>query len=332
MTSATQHRTFLTIRVLFLFSVAVCLLQAPASGQDRNPASLKEAVSRLGHFQNDVRNMRSIVGKPLGPYNISGQCTWCSYAWGSLCWENTTASWSNVLVDFSWTRQGLQRVLSEAEHNADNFTNSYAPTQAWIDGLPEFSRKFNATADLILAVQQEIKAGTGPTDQQYQIVKQALQKLAGDLRSSSEQLQMGTRALAVSLDRQSSYREPIRQAINGADRSAQEALNSIRKQYEAIEAHPECQAVFNEKFNPIRADFSRSIQEISGAFQKLEASSREAEKGLAVLLGSVVSSQTELQTVLQLLSAAQQDQLGSFLERLHLTAAKKQWEDLARVR
>src|SRR5262249_12794520 len=96
--------------------------------------------------------------------------------------------------------------------------------------------------------------------------------------------------------------------------------------------HPDCQAQVNAKFNAITIEFSNSIQAISGAFQKLEASSREAEKGLGVLLGSVVSSQTAMKAVLDSLNAAKRDQLGSFLERLHLTAAKKQWEDLAMVR
>jgi hypothetical protein len=90
-----------------------------------------------------------------------------------------------------------------------------------------------------------------------------------------------------------------------------------------------CQGGLKAKFDGIKADFSHSVQEISGAFQRLEASSQQAEKGLASLLGSVVSSQTELQTVLELVKAAGNDKLGSFIEQLHLTSAKKQWKDLA---
>lgn len=84
-----------------------------------------------------------------------------------------------------------------------------------------------------------------------------------------------------------------------------------------------------QKFNAIRDDFKRSIQSISAAFQQLDNSSRGAETGLAALLGAVVTSQTDMQSILDLLKAAQNDKLGSFLERLHLNAAKQQWHDLA---
>jgi len=42
-----------------------------------------------------------------------------------------------------------------------------------------------------------------------------------------------------------------------------------------------------------------------------------------------VNSQTELKTILNLVNAAGNDKLGSFLEQLHLNAAKKQWRELA---
>ena len=223
-------------------------------------------------------------------------------------------------------------MLEDAKQNISQFSNSYAPTQAWIDGLPEFSRNFDIAADLVLRVQQEIQAGSGPTDQQYQIVKQALQTLTVDLKGSSDQPNRGTQALANSLEQQSSYREKISQAIGGADQSAIDALEVIKghaNNFAVVREHSECQGVFNEKFIGIRGDFSRSITEIDSAFKKLGDSSQKAQTSLAVLLGSVVSSRTTIQSVQDLLNAAKKDRLGSFLEQLHLTAAKKQWKDLA---
>ena len=331
MTNTLKHRALSICRWLFVFLAATYLLQVQAAGQTIDAASAKEAISSLDQFQKDIKGMRSVVNKPLGPYPIKTQCTWCSQKawWGfGFCTQNTTQTW-DFTVDFNWTRQRLDRVLKRAEQNAGTFSSSYAPTQAWLDGLPKFSASFEVTADVILAVQRDIKAGKGPTDQQRQTVAQALQKLTDDLSSSSEQLKGGTKALAASLQRQSAYRQSIKQAIDGADRSAQTELQRIGENARS-KAHPDClKNLINNHFNPIKADFSRSIQEISAAFQRLEASSRKAEKSLAALLGLLVNSQTELQMVLKLLKAAENDQLGSFIERLHLTAAKKQWKDLA---
>jgi hypothetical protein len=310
---------------LSLFWAAVCLLPLPAAGQTNDVAAAKEALSRLTQFSNDVRKMHELASRPLGPYPIATQCTWCDYAWGELCWTYKTATISGPPIDFNWTRRALETTLSNVENDAGTFAKSYEPTQAWINGLPKFSAKFDVTADRILGVQADIKAGKVPSDQQRQVVKQALQELADDLSSSSAPLQSGTQALATALQRLSSYAESIQQAIAGADRSAQEALTQFGQQTQSLP----CQNEFKAKFDGIKGDFSRSIGEISAAFQKVQSSSRQAQEGLAVVLGGVVSSQTDLQSVIEQVKAAKNDELGSFLERLHLTAAKKRWEDLA---
>lgn len=327
MNRTTRRPTAAILRFFCCFLLAVSLLQIPVPGQADNTASLKLAVSSLQQFQSDLGSMRSVVSKPLGPYQIFTQCTWCSEKawWGfGSCTQHATES-RGVGVDFSWTRKMLDGVLKQAEQNVGTFSSSYAPTQEWIDGLPQFSAKFNATADVILGVQREIGAGRGPTTEQQQNVTLAVQTLIDDLSRSSAQLQTGTKSLAAFLQQLSSYQESIKQAIDGADRSAQEALQSVQNQSKNFR----CQDGLDQQFVAIRGEFSRSIQEISAAFQKLEASNREAQKGQAVLLGTVVSSQTEMQSVLDLVKAAKDDQLGSFLERLHLNAAKKQWQDLA---
>jgi hypothetical protein len=105
--------------------------------------------------------------------------------------------------------------------DASTFSKSYEPTQAWLDGLPKFSAKFDESADRILAVQADIKAGRSPSDQQRDAVKQGLRDLATDLVSSSMKLEIGTRALATFLQLQSSYGPSIKEAIGGADVAAQ---------------------------------------------------------------------------------------------------------------
>jgi hypothetical protein len=308
---------------------AVCLLTLalgwppPAAAQAANGPALKEALLRQAQFQRDVASMRLVVHQPLGPYELHTECTWCSKEF-IFCLEHSTERWGTK-VDFSWTRQQLDRVLSQAERDAGALAGGYAPTQAWIDALPAFSAAFDGAAGQVLAVQQAIRQGALPTDQQRQGVTQALQQLTDGMGRSSEQLKAGVKALAVSLQQQSAYRDTIRQAIGGADQAAERALQDVEN---ASRTH-RCQGGLQEKFGAIRNDFSRSTESIATAFLRLDASSRDAEKGLAVLLGAVVNAQTEMQTILALLGAAGNDKMGSFLEQLHLAAAKQQWNELA---
>lgn len=323
-------RRFVSGLVIAFFAAAVCIGPSSAIAQSQDVKAYREALDHLSQFQQAMVGMRAVAGATLGPYPINTSCTWCSeYAWWGLglCTQNTTQSWG-VNVDFTWTRQGLLQLLEQAQQNASSFSRRYAPTQAWIDSLPEFSRKFDAMAITVSAVQEEIRAGLGPDDRQHNTVKQALRSSSMELDQSLSLLQSGTRALAAFLQEQSAYREAIQRAIGRADQSAQAALANLQAQSSA----QRCQDGVEAKYNGIRGDFSRSIQSISGTFQALEGTSRSAEQSLALLLGSVVSAQTDLKTVLNLVDTTQNDQLGSFLERLHLNAAKQQWQALANAR
>jgi hypothetical protein len=317
------------LRAPLLAVAAVCLLQAPAAGQSAD--DLKNAVVLIQQYKAEVGNMRAAVRQPLGPYALAAECTWCSSSFIGICTENTTQRYSGS-VNFSGTRAPLDAVLSQAEQSANRFPQDYAPTQAWIDGLPNFSKTFDANADRILAIQQEIKSGSGPTADQRLVVKTALQGMNADLGRSAQQLGAGSKALAQSLQRQSGYRDAIRQSIGGADKSAQDELARLRRDATS-KLKPDClDNLVRNHFDPIRQNFSNSIQAISAAFQKLEMTSQAAERGLATLLGAVVNAQTDLKAVSDMVNAAQNAEFGSFIERLQLTAAKKKWKDLAERR
>lgn len=312
------------LRALCALPLAWLPLQPAALAQPGNTAGLEQAVLHLSQFQQEVGRMREVVHQPLGPYRLETQCTWCSSSFLGICLQNTTERWG-ANVDFSWTRQRIDAVLARAERDAGNLEQRYAPTRAWIAGLPAFSTAFGSTADIVLGVQQEIKQGNGPTAEQRQRVTQALQKLHADLSASADQLQAGISTLAQALEQQSAYRSQISEAIQGSDQDAKTALEQVRK---ASQNH-RCQDGLPERFAEIQANFNRSTQQVSSAFQNLNARSGEAEKSLAALLGAVVSARTQMQSVMDLVQATSNDQLGGFLERLHLASAKKQWEDLA---
>jgi hypothetical protein len=314
--------------MLVPFLLALGLLASPAGAQSADVVtSSNEALARVAQLANDVRAMRATAQIPIGPYDLSTECTWCSdHAWWGFgtCTQNTTERWHEK-VDFSWTRGRLNYILEQAERSANDFPRAFAPIHAWIGGIPAFAAKFDQTADIVLNVEQQIKAGVGPNDQQRQTVTQALQTLIDELTGTATQLNNATKVLAAALQQQSAYGPAIKQAIEGADRDANNALTHLQQ---AASTH-HCQDGLPEKFNAIKANFSTSIGQISAAFQKLETDRQAADRGLAYLLGSVVSLRTDFQSVMDLVKAAGTDKLGSFLERLHLAAAKAQLQQIA---
>lgn len=288
------------------------LVTAVLPARSANGATLNEALVRLKQVQGEAAGIRAVAYQRLGPFELSAQCTYCSREFLGICTEHATASWRQK-VDFSWPR--------DAGMPADG----YALALAWIAGLPAFSARFDANADVVLGVEQAIRQGIGPNEQQRRDATQALLELTGELGRSSMQLDAGVRAFAASIGRQDTYHRAIRQAIDGSAQSAQ----IVWRDLDAAARRQRCRDGVQAQFDAISGEVSRATQEIAGAIEQLHASDREGEKDLEALLGAVTSARNEVESVLRLLAAAGTDQLGSFLERLHLAAAKRQWHELA---
>ncbi len=313
-------------RLALLLAASLLAVGGVASAQAPTEPNLQDALQRLTRFKQEVASMRTIAQRPLGPYVLQTDCTVCVsrpwYMFG-MCETERRETWKQP-VDYTWTRNQLTAILNRAAQEADSFSANYAPTQRWIDSLPAFSAIFDTSANRIAEVQVAIGQG-GATDAQRAAVVDSLQKLSSQLAQSVSMLNAGSVALTTSLQQQSAYRQQIPAAIATADQSARDALRQVRN----VEATHQCHD--DDAFNRITADFNSSLSSIQGAFVQLDAASADAERGIASLLGAVVNSQTELNTSLNLVNAASNDQLGSFLSRLHLSAAKQMWSQLAAV-
>lgn len=324
-TAWNRKRTHALLRIFFAFWM-LCVA-AFAARADLDVNGTKQALAALGQLQRDIQDMRGAMNAPLGPYNLETQCTWCSeHAWWGLglCTQETTRT-QRATVDFNWTRQQLVNLLNAAQAQANSFNAAYAPAQAWLRNLPGFNASFQQTSAVVLQVGDAIRAGQGPDDAQRQQVTQALQALVGALAASRQQLDVGTRALAGYLQQQASLRQQIGNAIGTSDQSAQQALASFVNTTKTWQ----CQGGLDQRFNQMRGDFNGATQRLSATFQQLQASSQAAEQGLATMTGTLVSAQGDYQAVLNQLQAAQNDQLGSFISRLHLDVARRQWQQLA---
>jgi hypothetical protein len=178
---------------------------------------------------------------------------------------------------------------------------------------------------VVLAVGQAIRQGTGPNEQQRRDATQALLEMTGELGRISAQLDAGVRAFAVSIGRQNAYRRAIRHAIDGSGQAAQNA----RRDLDAAARRQRCTDRVQAPFDAISGEVARATQEIAGAIERLDAGDLEPEKGLEALLGAAIAGRTEVESVLRLLGAADTGQLDTFLERLDLAVAKRQWHELA---
>jgi hypothetical protein len=316
-------------RSLLLFAllplIAALLMPARALAQAPTPQALEQAVSQLARFQGEVDRMRGIVHQSVGPYRIGSRCTVCTTKILGICFAHGTQAW-----DMPIELHGLSLVdgvLTQAQADGVQLEQSYAPTRQWIAGLPAFSAQFGSSADIVLALQQQIRQGQAATPAQREQVKAALGQLYSGLATSAQQLEAGVQTLAVALQKQSDFRNRIQQAMNMSAQSAQQDLARA----EAIARAQSCQDGIPQQLNAVRANFGNTMNLLSQSFNQLGAASSDAERSLSVLLGAVVNSRTEMEGVMKLVQAAKDDQIGSFLEQLHLAAAKKQWEDLAAV-
>jgi hypothetical protein len=239
-----------------------------------------------------------VAYRHLGPLELYASCTYCSSEVRGICTGHSIASWRQV-VDFSWPG------------DADMAADGYALAQAWIAGLPAFSVRFGANADVLVGIEQAIRQGIGPNEQQRRDATQALLDMTGALGRSSMQLDAGVRALGVSIARQTAYRRALRQAIDGTARRQR------------------CTDGVQARFDAISGEAAHATQEAATTIEQLEASDQNGEKALAALLGAVLNTRAEVESVLRLLAAAGTEQLGSYLERLDFAAARRQWSELA---
>jgi ParB-like chromosome segregation protein Spo0J len=300
-----------------LLALAVLVAGLPAQA-----AAIEDALGRLAQVQREFAGMRAAASQRLGPYELHPQCMYCASELLGICTAHAVES-RRKIVDFSSARGQVDALLAQAERDAGALENDYAPAQAWVAGLPAFSARFDTIADVVLGVEQAIRQGIGPEEQQRRHATQALLHLTGELGRSGKQLDAGIRALAVSREQQIAYRGMIRQAIDGAAQSAQAAWRDLEK-------GQRCQDDLYAKFGAIQSDFSRATQEIAGAFERLDSSSLEGAKALEGLLGTVNGARAEVESVLRLLAAAGIEQLDSFLGRLHLDVARRRWHELAK--
>lgn len=269
--------------------------------------------------------MRGMVRHSFGPYVIGASCKRCASEFLGICFAYSYDAW-NQRIDLRGVQQ-IDDVLAAAQADEVRLDQSYGPTRDWVAGLPGFSEQFGKTADVVLAVQQQIRQGQPATPAQREQVKAALSQLHASLSQSAGQLESGVQTLALALQKQSDYRERIRQAISISTAASQQDLEMAAQ----IARTAPCNDGVLQQVKNIRTDFNGALQRLSQEFNQLAQASGDAERGLAVLLGAVVNSRTQMQNVLNLVQAAKDDQIGSFLEQLHLSAAKKQWEDLATV-
>ncbi|MFT6337249.1 MAG: hypothetical protein ACJATI_004011 [Halioglobus sp.] len=321
-----KSNKFFKLAIMYL-SILCFLILTPYQLTSQSKAELQQAIKSLNTFKSSLSQLKTAAAIPLGPYPLNAKFTWCSKSF-IFCIENTTETFKGS-ADFSWIKSSLRSAISQAEANANNFNRSFAPTQRWIDQLPAFSREFTQNANSIEAVQNELDRGIGPNDDQKRRVTNALQKLCDNLAQSKRDVEVGTRSLSIFLQNQSTYRQSIKNTMD-ASAARQESeltrlMNDCRKKCSRQETYNKLTA----SFNVIKSTFAVSTASINQSYSVVEQTSRAAEKGVSQLLAAVLSNNSDLQTILGEVKEARTDELGSFIQAMHLGTAQIQWESLA---
>lgn len=312
------------LAMVLILVVTGTTLHTPVWGTTFDVHTAKMSLDHLAKFRRDAEALRSLADTTMTVPSLSGSCTRCTKKF-IFCLEERTTQWS-IQADFTSFRKRLDRALENASQHASTFNTTYRPMQDWLHDLPRFSADFDSAESVVQEVREDIRLGTPVSDEQKRRVTETLRKVETDLEHTSRSLTEGTRALTNFLHRQSADRETIRAAEKALDQSGQKAFASIAK----FNKDQMCgESAAKAQLHQLKAVYLTKLSEITESLQILETSSHNAERGLGDLLQAVISTQTQVSKIRQLIEAASKDQLGSFLEQVHLSSAAAQWRDLA---
>jgi len=290
---------------------------APASAQQT--PSLQAAVMQLAQT---TAGPPAIAPLPQTTLSAGASCSWCSSSFIGICFKHDSENWGQTL-NMDWHAQLDQAEAQSAAIGARIGLGADA-ARAWMNALPAFSARFDSAADIVLGVQAEM-ANAPSTPEQRARATGALQQLTSMVAASASQLEDAARTLAAVLQQQSGYRDDIAAALADSLRSSQDALTAFEN---GARTH-RCQDGVDGQLAAARASVNASQDAARARVAWLSRQSSDTERSLAALLGAVVNARGNLENVLRLVQAASNDQVGSFLAQLHLSAAKRQWQDLA---
>lgn len=305
----------LLLRRLMLLAAFLAGVGAPAAAQE--PQVLQAAVMQFARAGAALPAL-----PPPQTLRIGSSCSWCSSSFLGICFKTDGESWQQTL-DMTWQTQ-LDQALAQSGEVERRVAEGAGAARAWMAALPAFSARFDAAADIVLGVQAEIVNATPSLDQRTRAL-QGLQQLVAGVSASAAQLENASRMLAAALQDQSNYRTGINAALAASQQQGQAALAAFEN---GARTH-RCQDGVAQQLDAVRGAVNATQAQARAIVDQVSAQSSGTEKSVATLLGAMVSARTQLESVLRLVQAASNDQLGSFLAQLHLDAAKRQWQDLA---
>jgi hypothetical protein len=278
---------------------------------------LANAFDALGGLTQAIASTLSVVSTeaPLGPWELDVTCT---YGFLGFYTEHYTYD-----VDFAPPRNYLENVLAEARQQSESFVQSYAPFERWVTvTVPATTTKFQTTGDLVA---KAIAAGSGITPTQRSAVLTAVDDLRGDLGASVTQLKSFIETFSQFLEQQDDWQASIAAAEQWYQGQGQQQLtdigNFINDQH--------CSGDAWDQLSSFQSQFTTSTGLFSTSMGALLAATRQADDGLALLIGTVDDFATSIGLAIDQLGKAQGEAFVLILLQLHFDVALDTWNRLA---
>lgn len=167
------------IRVVAYMLIAFASFQIKAMAQTSSPSQqaiydLKNMPARTSALNQQIQALNVIP-----PY-IWTDCTYCTYAWGSLCFHHASVQYMWSFTDFKIYSQTMQSQNATFTSDLNQFSNSYGVLADWfLNTLPSISNQLSriSATDPAPLVQMEIQISVKLIDSATSQLQNGVQQL-----------------------------------------------------------------------------------------------------------------------------------------------------------
>jgi len=306
-----------------MVAAAVCLPAAAADAVDAAP--VRQAVELLGRFPGEVESIAATLTRiSLSSGKVSYVCSYTPL--GKAAMYGDRKARYDGQISFSDLDAGLQPKVRAAQNSAREFASGFAPLlRQWAQTtLPDTSNAFIGASGELLGIQDEVRRGVGPNESQRTRAIAALDRILAPLGSGKGQLAGMAGILSRYLQQQRAARGSL------SDWSAA-AAGEIQRRAQRIREEMNRQRCLGD--GPAQPDgivrrANASIGAIAAGVGELEKRETEADRALALVLGTFVGYVSRYEAVAERLKVVREAPLGSTIQSLQLSIASRTWQDL----
>jgi hypothetical protein len=274
------------VRNAFPDLIAAAALAATNVGSSQvvadNTQQAQEAIALLGRFPIEVEKITTAISRIVLPTGgVSYTCVYTAFAHAAGV---KTLHYSSQ-TSFSGLDSGLQPRIQAVHTSSKRFADSFTPIlRQWAQtALPRSSVAFSNASVEVLAVQDEMKRGIGPSESQRTRVIGALDRILASLNTGKGELTTMNKLLSGYLQEQRAARGSLSDWSTTASGQIQSRAQKIREDID----RQRCKGDGLAKLAEIERNANASIATIKTRIEELQRRDAEADSFLALLSGTL---------------------------------------------